>query len=421
MKLIAALSLFLLAAPAPEMRYFQFERPLVMPPQAGGQTCVTMDAGIYAHAARQLTDLRLYQGDIETPYVVHSDVPAISANENAALLNLGKTGSETSFDAEMPDGTYSDLQLDVDGHDFLATVTVSGSQTRTQTSRTTLGSFTIFDLSQQRLGRSTVLHLTDSNFHFLHFKIAGPLDPASVKGLWVSRSAISQPRYVTVAQVTSAKVIGRDLVFELTVPAHAPVDRLVFVPRDSASSFSRDVEIAILPIGRAPQNDAAEPPRPVTGAGNILRVHTLQGGHKINEEHLTVSAPQVYIDGPTKWTVTIRNHDDAPIPMASLRLEMLERNLCFNAVAGGSYTLHYGDPAIVAPVYDYSALFVLEKDPAPAQLGVEVPNPAYQPRPDLRPFTEKHPALLWVALILVIALLGLVALRSFKTTQIHPS
>ncbi len=169
-----------------------------------------------------------------------------------------------------------------------------------------------------------------------------------------------------------------------------------------------------MPSARAPNHDATEPPQPVTGSGNILRVHTERDGHKINEEQLTVSAPQVYFDGPSKWTITIENHDDAPIPMASVRLEMLERNLCFDATAGNAYTLYYGDAALAAPVYDYSTLFVLEKNPATAQLGTESVNPAYQPRPDMRPFTEKHPSLLWTALILAIALLGVVAFRSFK-------
>jgi hypothetical protein len=54
-------------------------------------------------------------------------------------------------------------------------------------------------------------------------------------------------------------------------------------------------------------------------------------------------------------------------------------------------------------------------------LGAETANPAYQPRPDLRPFTEKHPALLWMALILVMVLLGAVAIRSVKATQGKPS
>ncbi len=66
MKLLAALALFFLAAPAPEIRYFQFERPIAMPAQASGQTCAVLDPGVFAHASAGLADLRLYQGTIET-------------------------------------------------------------------------------------------------------------------------------------------------------------------------------------------------------------------------------------------------------------------------------------------------------------------------------------------------------------------
>jgi len=127
-----------------------------------------------------------------------------------------------------------------------------------------------------------------------------------------------------------------------------------------------------------------------------------------------VDAPQVESEGAAKWTITIENHDDAPIQLASVRLEMLERRLCFDATAGAAYTLYYGDAALAAPQYDYASLFVLQHDAAGAQLGAESANPAWQARPDERPFTEKHPILLWVALIVVIALLGAVAFSSFK-------
>jgi hypothetical protein len=414
MKILAALSLLLLAASAPEIQYFHFERPIAKPAQSSGQTCLVVDPSVFAHASSQLADLRLYQDVTETPYVVRSDVPIVSTDQATALLNLGKSGNQTVFDAQMPSGRYSDLQLNVDGRDFLATVTVSGSQTQTATARTRLGAFTIFDLTKQRLGRSTILHLPESDFRFLHFQIAGPIDPDNVKGLSVTRIAVSRPKFVTIAETTSSTLKNRNSIFEFIVPAHTPVDHIVFVPGLQPANFSRDVEISILPVSRPAADDSTEPPQPVTASGNILRVHTVQDGHRIDEEHLTVNAPQVDFDSAAKWTITIENRDDAPIQITSIGLEMLQRKLCFDAAGGGAYTLYYGDAALAAPQYDYATLFALQQNPVAAELGAETANPSYQPRPDERPFTEKHPALLWVALVLVIALLGLVAFRSFK-------
>ena len=101
----------------------------------------------------------------------------------------------------------------------------------------------------------------------------------------------------------------------------------------------------------------------------------------------------------TRWTVTIDNGDDAPLALERVRLQMLERKLCFEAEANAHYALFYGDPKLTAPHYDCATLFTPQPDASLTAVGPEQANPAYQPRPDERPFTERHPALLWVALI----------------------
>jgi hypothetical protein len=421
MRAAALLSLILLAAPALEIRYFHFERPVVIPSQAGGQTCAVLDPGVFADAAQGLADLWLYEGSTEAPYVVRSDVPAVSADQSIPLLNLGRKGNQTVFDAAMPAGTYTDIQLEVTGRDFLATVTVEGSQAESSSPRTKLGSFTIFDLTRQRLGRSTVLHLPESDFHYLHFQIAGPIAADDVTGLSVTRRPASRPKYVTVAETANSTLKDRNTIINFTEPAHMPVDRIVLVPGQIPPNFSRDVEISVAPISRRRDDDTTEPPAPVTGSGDVLRVHTVENGHRIDEEDLAIGVPRVDFDGPAKWTFTIENHDDPPIQLTSIRLEMLERKLCFEATGGAVYTLYYGDSALAAPVYDYATLFELQRNAATAQLGAAVVNPAYQPRPDERPFTEKHPVLLWVALVLVVALLGAVAFQSFKAAPVKRS
>ena len=93
---------------------------------------------------------------------------------------------------------------------------------------------------------------------------------------------------------------------------------------------------------------------------------------------------------------------------------MVERDLCFDAEGSGQYTLAYGDSALQAPRYDYATLFRPQANAARLALGAQVVNAAWQPRPDDRPLTERYPALLWSALVLVVVLLGVIALRSVK-------
>jgi hypothetical protein len=77
--------------------------------------------------------------------------------------------------------------------------------------------------------------------------------------------------------------------------------------------------------------------------------------------------------------------------------------------------LFFGDSRLAAPVYDYARLFSASSDALAAGLGPETLNPGYRPRPEEeRPFAERHPEVLWIALIAVICVLGMVALKSSR-------
>jgi len=248
----------------------------------------------------------------------------------------------------------------------------------------------------------------------LHFAIAGPVKPAQIGGLTVDRTAQSEPQYTAVAETSQMTQKGRDTVIQFTVPANVPVDRITFVPGGQPANFSRDVRVAVQPMPS--RTSGEEEISPATSVyGNVLRVHGDHNGHRIDEEQLTVNVPGLS-SGPagSQWTITIDNGDDPPIELKLVRLEMIQRKLCFDAAAGASYTLYYGDGALAAPRYDYARLFVAEKTPLDATLGPEQANPEYQERPDTRPFTERHPWLLWAALGVVILVLGAVALRTAK-------
>jgi Protein of unknown function (DUF3999) len=419
LKRLGALLLLALAAPSPELRYFHFLRPIENLPQSSGQTCLVLDPAIFAQAAPQLSDLRLYRESSETPYTIQTDASVAPSEQTIVPLNIGRRAGQTVFDIAMPAGSYNDLQLAITGQDFIAAVTVSGSQSQ-NSAQTKIGSYTIFDLTRQKLGRSTVLHLPDSDFRFLHFRIAGPIAPENISGLSVARLPAREPEYLTIAESSQFVRKGRDTVIEFSVPSRTPVDRIVFVPGTQPANFSRDVAISVVPVSQHSAIDVAEPRSPIVSLGSLLRVHRIEDGHRIDEERLSVNSRTTILETPAKWTVTIENRDDAPIQLVSVRLEMLKRKLCFEATGPSSYALYYGDSALAAPQYDYASLFAIQVNAAQAKAGTERPNLEYQPRPDSRPFTERHPVLLWLALGLVILLLGTVALRSAKLTGQTP-
>jgi len=418
--------LLLMAAPTAEQRYFQYERPVTPNGNVAGQSCVALDGVVFAHAAPGLADLRLYRGGDsggdkaprnETPYVVRRVEEVAPAATVVTPLNLGMRDGRVVFDAAMPEGRYSDVELAVthdasrgEGQDFLASVTVTGSNAESEAG-TKLGEFTIFDLNGQRLGRSTMLHLPESDFRYLHFSVAGPIEARSFTGVSVQRGTTEKTRYVAVASSSEAVQKGTDTVFTLPVAKGVPVERLEIEPGLQPREFSRDVTVKTEVKGSGEINVT----EPFAEGGRLLRVHRVVNGRKVDEEELAFSLRMGALPEAAAVTVTIHNGSDAPMAVKSVRLEMVERDLCFDVAAGGSYALYYGDAALEAPTYEYARLFAADGAALRVGMGAEVRNRGYVARPDGRPFTERHRWLLWAALVGAIGVLGMVAMRTAKT------
>ena len=424
--------------------HLQYQRAISVPPGAG-QACAVLDAQIFPHAAPSLKDLRIFpsqaptsQGNSarEVPYAITLSEMVTEETQPARVLNLGTSkgmGSNIVFDLEMPDRPYTEVSLDLAGRDFLATATVSGMNSLGGGKSTALGVFTLFDLSSQHLSHDTTLPLQESTFRYLHVVLsvsAAPgtsaagatrFAPAMVEGAQVPPSREAQTVYTTVATV-SVPTIGalaapRKTRFDLPLPLRVPVERVSFdLPHSYAANFSRDVKISASPDSTPPAVPGASLPIE-TFSGTISRVHSTQAGRKIDEQELSLPATLgSNLQNSAHVWIEVENGDDQPLPIATVRLEMRQRKVCFDLpAAADGLTLYYGDPALLAPVYDYDRLFVPSEKPLAAELGPEQSNPSFHAPPaEIRPFTERHPEVLWIALIAVICVLGAVALKSSR-------
>ena len=443
--------------PVAQPEAMRYERAIRV--EAGaGQACAVLDAQIFAHAAPSLTDLRIFPAQAaaagaaahEVPYAITLSEAANEETEAARVLNLGagpavgKGGATIVFDLEMPARAYTGVTLDLDPavHDFIATATVSGSDALGgRGGATALGTFTLFDLASQRLSRDTTIPLQESTFKFLHVELsvspaagsaAARFVPAIVLGATVPPSREAQTIYSTVAETASIATVGRESVATFAVPARVPVERVSFaVAPGFTGNFSREVKVSALAEPDKSDDDGRTPlPEMVTGG--ILRVRANEAGRVIRTEQLGVPAILgANLQRAAKVEVAIENGDDQPLPIASVRLEMRQRKICFEAPdtssanfgrtrgadAGSGLALFYGDSRLAAPQYDYDRLFVASRTALAAGLGPERLNPNYRaPAAPLRPFTERHPELLWIALIVAICALGVVALKAAKSS-----
>jgi hypothetical protein len=411
----------------------RYERTIQVP--AGtGQACAVLDPQIFPHAAPSLTDLRIFPAGVgghEVPYAITMSEAVSEETEPARALNLGTDGGKIVFDLEMPRRAYTGVTLDLDpaAQDFIATATVTGMDALGGRGRSIgLGSFTLFDLSSQHLSRDTALPLAESTFHYLHVVLSVSSAPGSrsgpaarftramVKGASVPPSREAQTLYTTVANTTSIVTAGRESVAKFEVPARVPVERVsVEVAPGFKGNFSRDVRVTATAEKGADEDERGPLPEIVTG--NILRVHATEAGREIRTEELGVPAILgANLQRAAKVEVAIENGDDQPLPIASVRLEMRQREICFDAASASSgLALFYGDARLLAPVYDYQRLFAASRKALVAELGPEQLNPNYQPPTDSRPFTERHPEVLWIALIATICVLGVVAMKAART------
>jgi hypothetical protein len=261
-----------------------------------------------------------------------------------------------------------------------------------------LGITTLYDLSDEKLGRNATLQIPLTTYKFLQVTVDNSVKPSDVRGgtAGITRAQKAVWRNLGTGLATAQQ--GKDTIVTFSVLENAPVERVVFEMDPAQPNFRRDVEI---------QGDQGN----WYGSGDISRVHIQRNGQRIDVERTSLD-----IRGTGQGTLraVIHNGDDAPLKITGARLEQYERRIYFDAASGAEYRLYYGDLGLGAPVYDYAKLFHKDAGASEVPSGAEVANSAYTGRPDERPWSERHPAVLWAAIIAAVLILGGIALKSMR-------
>lgn len=397
MKMIAVLLLSALMA-GPSLSYFKYQREV----QSGGdngQRYFPVDEALWEKARADLGDLRLYIGQSEIPYALTTERGSSEEeHKEVRVLQPGTVAGKTQFVIDMTDVVeYDRIDLNLAARNFIARATVEGQDDLHGAHWTALAQQTLYDFSKENLGRNSMLRLPLTTYKYLRVTIDGPVTPADVLG---ARSEFRQEQKAVWRDVANSPQFserGHDSVWVFSVPQNVPVEKALFEIDAGQPNFLRDVEIT---------NDKGSR----LGSGEISKVQMTRNGNKIDTENLEVDFSAL---GEKNITVTVHNGDDQPLKM-SARLQQYERRIYFPAPKGSRLTLYYGDEKLERPVYDYARLFQPTSD-LQATLGPEIANAGYEGRPDERPWTERHPAVLWIAIIAAVLVLGAIAMRSMKS------
>lgn len=413
-----------LAAQARAPQHMRYTRAVHLPSAAFGQACAVLDADILAHSASSsANDLRLFAThdgapDTQTGFALTESGPPIVDLQTATPGNIAVQGNRLSFDLAMPARPYTEVALGLDAKNFLGTAVVSATDPHSRRS-TPLGTFPIFDLSAERLARSTSLPLHESSFPFLHIELRltaldgtplRDLSTAIIQSAAVPPSRSADTLYTTTA-TASVEQQGHWSVASFIVPAHVPVERVRFVLAQQApADFLRDVTVTASPL---------ENGRDALGAAEGISGHIFRVQRSAPADLPAINSDRLYIDAAlgsnlrslARVTVTVQNGADAPLPIERVELQMRQRALCFNATPRTSYTLEYGDPSLRPPPTTYARSFVPSATPLVASLGPEQTNAHFIAHDDHPPDERQGQQLFWLIVLAVVSVGGVLLLQ----------
>jgi Protein of unknown function (DUF3999) len=368
---------------------------------------VTIDREAFAHSENRLADLRIVD-DLgnEQPYELRNrlapppqpvNIPA-TLRENSFVRGqftqvVVDLGARASF--------HSSLRVRTPESDFINWVDVAASDDahlwRIVKPRAPISRF-----RRENLEGSQTIRYSENNARYLRLRIQEPSGQFPVTGV----------------EVFASQGVEKE------EPSAAPL--IAFLPPDSRAEPSQtqwtvDLGSAAIPVTELNfETDQPEFYRAVriltspdekewqaAGGGEIYR-YSVRGQ---TEESLRVRCYEIW--GSRFWRVEILNANDAALSSVRMSLAMSLRFVLFRPKENRIYRLLYGNDRASAPQYDFARTLRIQpnEEMLRLSLGLEEATANYA---DPRPFTERHPNLLWMDLGLAIVLLGYAALRALR-------
>jgi hypothetical protein len=404
----AALAAATFAADLPDAwRSWRYSRPIESA-RSGILNYATLDREVFVHSENYLADLRVID-DLgnEQPYEVRNLLAPPAQNvalPSTLRENSFVPGQFTQVIVDIGDraGFHNSLRVQTPESDFINWVEIAASDDahlwRIVNPRAPISRF-----RRENLDGSQTIHYSENNARYLRLRIEEPAHQFPVTGveIFVSRSPQKE------ALTTAAPLIA------LLPPESAGVP--------SRTQWAVDLGSSTIPVAELNfETDQPEFYRAVriltsvdekewqsAGGGEIYRYTA--GGK--TEESLRMRCCESW--GARYFRAEILNGNDAALSSVRMSVAMRLRFVLFRPRENRAYRLLYGNARASAPQYDFARTLHIQpnEELLHLSLGPEELTANYA---DPRPFTERHPNLLWIALGLAIVLLGYAALRALR-------
>ena len=414
----AVISLIAIVAPAladsdiPDAwRAWRYSRAIeVTNPSSPARIDIPFD--LYSHSEHDLSDVRIIdESGAETPFLFYGPhfQPPIE-NRTATLGErsfLPNQYTQLIIDLGPGTGFHNAVEIRTPQTNFINWVEIAVSDDA-KTWRIVKERAPISSFQAENIAGSRLVRYPDTNARYVRERIFEPAHPFPVSSVAVSfsREPKAMPQQtlpVTLEIDPKAPKSSTRWTVDLG-QSKIPVDGVRFAT--TQPQFFR--------IVRLQSSDDNENWVDYC-AGEIYRY---KQGEK-QAESLQVTTPFVYWK-PRYWRIEILNANDAPLAGVTATLLATPRALLFFPQPGHAYRILYGNDTAKQPTYDLARTFDPHTwpDTAAATLANEVATANFL---DTRPFTERHPHVLWIAFLFAVAALGYAALRALKSPGVQNS
>lgn len=360
---------------------------------------------IYGHCQPGCEDARIVssRGE-EVPYIVEARYTPRNVESCAAHVveNSFVADHYTQVIGDLGEGhaNYDRVKVETDRPDFIVWAEVALSDDA-RTWRVVEPRAPIARFRSRAVDGTQTIPFQGLSSRYVRVRIADPSGQFPVSGLSVLREeSYKIPKTDIPATFSEEKAADpTESVWRTTLASlNQPVSELEI--RTDSPEFYRAVRIS-------GSSDGQE--WSYWGSGVVYR-YTQDGKTR---ESTGVEFPEV--TGDKFLRAEVINGNDQPLANLGFALAAARRTLAFKQVAGQQYRLIYGNEKAARPQYDLGHYFE-SGTPKPVyrlvSLGPEEETANYR---DPRPFTERHPEVLWSALGVAILFIGLTALKTLRT------
>jgi Protein of unknown function (DUF3999) len=371
---------------------------------------IAIDREVFAHSENRLADLRIIDDlGAEQPYELRSrlTVPTPPVTFPAIIReNSFVPGQFTQIVADLGDhpSFYNSIRVQTPESDFINWVEVDASDDahlwRIVNPRAPISRF-----RKDGVEGSQTIRYSENNARYLRLRIQEAAHQFPVTGVEVLAYPAAEKEILNSNDAALTRMLSSDSASppsqtQWTVDLGStsiPVAEVTF--ETTQTEFYRAVRLSTSVDAKEWQPN---------GGGEIYR-YAVAGK---TEESLRVRCYESW--GPRYWRVEILNASDAPLSAVRISLAMSWRFVLFQPKEGRTYRLLYGNARAIAPQYDLARTLHIETNQVMLHpsLGPEELTSNYT---DPRPFTERHPNLLWLALAIAVVFLGYAALRALRT------